>query len=206
MATGTEPNPIAIVVLTVTRSHKRLFTTLGPLLGVIFLAAESAAAPAPAGRAAADEPAGISTDIDDVEERWSVTARPLDGYRPALSIAEPIRSDGLPRQLVRRLVRDALFYVAPCYRRALRPLPQAARSMLAGSLDVRLMLTTQGRVAHVITDGLVSDDISGCMTTTLRRLRFPKPRSCGLAIVQLKIELGLDGVRSEVVTREVTAQ
>lgn len=134
----------------------------------------------------------------ETDREWTVRARPIGEYRPALVADRPSRSDGLPRGLVRRLVRERLWGAAQCYEKALRAMPDAARPTLVGALDVDFMLTTQGRVANARVSGLVHDDLQACVTTVMRRLRFPKPRACGIAMVRLTIDLRLVARRSGV--------
>lgn len=143
------------------------------------------ATPAPADPGKSDE---VRTEAR-TGARWTVRVRPIAGYRPSLTIGRPTLSDGIPRQIARRRVAAFRRALARCYRRALESSPGAA--LAVGASEMRLMLDPRGRVVHVAATGPVHDDVHGCMAAVLRRVRFPKPRACGMARLALPIELRL---------------
>lgn len=161
-----------------------------PLLWTFLGGASALAQPA------TDATPTIETDPERTDPEWTVHARPVGEYQPVFAIGRPIRSDGLPRHLVMRLMRKALWIAAPCYERALADLPAEARPSLAGVVHARFAVTTQGRPGYAGVTGDVPATLRMCLAAVFRRLRFPKSRACGIAMVEVPIEMQVTGRRS----------
>ncbi len=98
-----------------------------------------------------------------------------------LRLAGPIRvQGGLDRAIVRRYLRRTRRRLMFCYERRLLVIPK-----LRGMINVRFVLSPVGKVLRAVTKGF-DGGVDKCISTAIRAIRFPKPRSAGVTIIRVR--------------------
>ncbi len=123
------------------------------------------------------------------EKGWGAGA-PSSGYRRApskaiLRIGQPVVTGDMPRELVRRVLRQYSARLRYCYEKALLTQPG-----LKGKILAKFVIDSTGTVDHVSVDGFDSK-LDTCVATALRAMRFPASDGGGIVQVRAPIVFSL---------------
>ncbi len=118
---------------------------------------------------------------------YGVSVGRLKADRPAgrskVRIGRLTVTGGLPKEVVRRVLRQHMGPIASCYERGLDREP-----LLKGRIALRFVIGAEGRVSSVGSGGDLSDPtVTTCLTGAVRAVRFPNPES-GIVTVAAPID------------------
>lgn len=134
------------------------------------------AAPTPPPPASASEPAPLPPEETPPPEPESKPAAPeAKPVEPGItSTGAPTRGT-LPKPVIDEKLKSAQPAIQACYERGLKQKPE-----LHGSVNVNLVVGTDGKVAHADTteadDALDDDATVDCILNELKKLEFPQPK------------------------------
>jgi len=96
---------------------------------------------------------------------------PGGGSPPRVRIEKATSDPGLPRAVVRRVVRKHMGSFRYCYEQGLHKDPD-----LAGSVVVRFVIEPNGEVSSSRGSGDLDTAVAACVAGRFLKMRFPKPR------------------------------
>jgi TonB family protein len=93
----------------------------------------------------------------------------------------PLLTGPMPKEIIRRVIRQHQKQVRYCYEKALVKNPK-----LAGTLKIKFTIGPKGAVtqASVEADSVGSEALAGCVQKTVQRMKFPAPKGGGIVVVR----------------------
>ncbi|HOX42401.1 MAG TPA: AgmX/PglI C-terminal domain-containing protein [Myxococcota bacterium] len=102
------------------------------------------------------------------------------GKQPVVQAGGPLLTGPLPKEIIRRVIKQHQAQVRYCYEKELLRDPK-----LEGKLKVKFVIGPEGQVsrAEIVDDELKSPAVAGCVQKVFQRLRFPAPKGGGVVNV-----------------------